>query len=744
MREEDPAPQPSPVWATRRTASNPPLAADPDTAPAPGDPGSGPTTRSRPSVRRLGAGLVSLPRISPVDPAAAVLADAEVPENKRFCWKCQHPVGRAGADGPGAISGACGHCGASFNFSPLLHPGDLVAGQYEVRGCLAYGGMGWIYLARDRNVSDRWVVLKGLQNPLDFEAHVVALAERQFLSEMAHPGIVKIFNFVKHKSAGVQVGYIVMEYVDGRSLKTTLDELAPARLPVAEAITYVMEVLPALDYLHSFGLAYNDLKPDNIMVGEDEIKLIDLGAVAARNSGGNLYGTPGYQAPEFTATGPTVASDIYTVGRTLAALTLDMPTDEAGHKCPGLPAPEANSVLRRYPSYARLLARATDPDAAERFPSAYAMYRQLGGVLRIVLAEDTGAEHPQVSVVFGAPRGEFGIDTLIRQTDGLVDGVHRTPALDAASVVAALPVPLIDSEDPAAELLAPLLHGDPHRALDALDQMRSGTIGTPENFEPEGSLAAARAHLDLRRPEQARADLERLLPDHAADWRIEWYLGIADLIDGHYDQAYDRFARVHAKVPGELAPQLALGGSAELVLQSLGATGDSEHWCRVAAEHYRTVWRTDRTVASAAFGVVRRLAADGDVHAAVAVLEQVPATSRHHNVAQLTGCLLLVSRPPAAISRADLEAAAARLQTLPDEPRQPQLRALVLGAALAWCRGGGQPPAEATILDVPFTETGLREGLEWVLRSIARTTPRRLQRYALVDLANAIRPRSLW
>ncbi|MBF6327546.1 serine/threonine-protein kinase [Nocardia transvalensis] len=735
----------SPAWATRQTsAGTRPWA--PETDGLDDDPDTRPGTRSRPAVRRLGAGLVSLPRIPEVDPAAVILTDPEVPENKRFCWKCQKPVGRASGSEAAPTSGTCPHCGAPFNFRPLLHRGELVGGQYEVQGCLAYGGMGWIYLARDRNVSDRWVVLKGLQNPLDFEAHVVALAERQFLSEMTHPGIVKIFNFVKHRAAdGVQAGYIVMEYVGGRSLKTMLDLRAPERIPVAEAITYVMEVLPALDYLHSCGLAYNDLKPDNIMVSEDEVKLIDLGAVAARNSGGSLYGTPGYQAPEFTKTGPTVASDIYTVGRTLAALTLDLPTGPDGHKLPGLPSPDRDSVLRRYPSYARLLERATDPDPAQRFPSAHAMYRQLAGVLRIVLAEHTGKEYPQVSAVFGTPRGEFGVDALIRQTDGIVDGMHRRPGLDATRIISALPIPLIDSEDPSAELLTPLLHGDPHRALDALQQMRAGTIGTPESFELEGTLIAVRAHLDLREVQRARAELDSLPPEYCADWRVGWFLGIVELSDGHYEQAFEHFDRVHTRVPGELAPQLALAGTAELILQSASGWGDVEHWSRIAADYYRTVWRTNRTIASAAFGLVRRLAADGDIAAAVSTLEQVPATSRHHNAAQLTGCLLLISRPPTETTRADLDEAAARLQALPDEPRQLQLQALVLGAALAWLRGAEHRPESAeTILGSAWTAAGLREGLESVLRALARTAPGRLHRYHLVDLANSLRPRSLW
>ncbi|WP_280266718.1 serine/threonine-protein kinase [Nocardia wallacei] len=715
-----------------------------------GDPGSNREGgRSRPSVRRLGAGLVALPEFRSTDPGTAMLVDPEVPEDKRFCWKCSQPVGRSGATGPARTSGTCASCDAPFNFRPLLDPGDVVADQYEVQGCLAYGGLGWIYLARDRNVARRWVVLKGLQNPLDFEANVVALAERQFLSEMAHPAIVKIFNFVTHRAGdGASCGYIVMEYIGGRSLKTVLDMHAPRRMPVAEAIAYVMEILPALDYLHSFGLAYNDLKPDNIMVSEDEVKLIDLGAVAARQSGGSLYGTQGYQAPEYTTTGPTIASDIYTVGRTLAALTLDLPTDRRGRKLPGLPSPDREPVLRRYPSFERLLRRATHPDPAQRFSSTYAMHRQLGGVLRAVLAADTGRGHPQVSSVFGAPRGDFGVTALLRQTDGIIDGRYRPPTLDAASVLAALPVPLIDSEDPSYELVSPLLHGDPNQALDTLrlhrDNMAAGSIPMPESFELEAGLTEIRAQLDLRRVDGARADLDRLRAGYRGDWRLDWYTGIAELSEGRIEAAYRRFDLVHAAVPGEVAPQLALAATAELLLQS-AESGDSGQWARTAAAHYRAAWQVDRGLASAAFGLARRQVAEGAVVEAVATLEQMPEVSRHYNAARLTACLLLVSRPAEELTQADLNEAQARLQALPDDPRVLQLQAVVLGAALSWVRAGGRAePEHATILGFPYTPAGLREGLETALRTAARTSPRKLHRYALVDLANSVRPRSWW
>ncbi|PRC57626.1 serine/threonine protein kinase, partial [Mycobacterium sp. ITM-2017-0098] len=84
---------------------------------------------------------------------------------------------------------------------------------------------------------------------------------------------------------GNPVGYIVMEYVGGTSLKQTIKK-SDTRLPVAQAIGFMLEILPALGYLHANGLVYNDLKPENIMVTEDQLKIIDLGAVSRTNSFG--------------------------------------------------------------------------------------------------------------------------------------------------------------------------------------------------------------------------------------------------------------------------------------------------------------------------------------------------------------------------------------------------------------------------------------------------------------------------
>jgi serine/threonine-protein kinase PknG len=147
------------------------------------------------------------------------MKNPQVPEEKRNCPNCGNPVGRSRDGQPGRTEGFCPKCGNPFSFTPKLQPGDLVANQYEVAGCLAHGGLGWIYLAKDHNVSDRWVVLKGLLNTGDKDALAVAIVEKQFLAQVEHPLIVEIYNFVTHDDAG----YIVMEYVGGTSLKADLE-----------------------------------------------------------------------------------------------------------------------------------------------------------------------------------------------------------------------------------------------------------------------------------------------------------------------------------------------------------------------------------------------------------------------------------------------------------------------------------------------------------------------------------------
>ncbi|KPI28940.1 serine/threonine protein kinase [Actinobacteria bacterium OV320] len=359
---------------------------------------------------RLGAGLVTVPQVPRPDPRGMVQENPEVPERKRFCSRsdCGAPVGRSRGEREGRTEGFCTKCGHPYSFVPKLKAGDVVHGQYEVVGCLAHGGLGWVYLAVDRAVSDRWVVLKGLLDTGDQDAMAAAISERRFLAEIEHANIVRIYNFVEHldQRTGSLDGYIVMEYVGGKSLKEIANDRRTPQgkrdpLPVEQACAYGIEALEALGHLHSRNLLYCDFKVDNAIQTEDQLKLIDMGAVRRMDDDESaIYGTVGYQGPEVAEVGPSVASDLYTVGRTLAVLTFDF----QGYTTvfvDSLPDPDNIEVFRQYESFYRLLVRATDPDPARRFASAQEMAEQLTGVLREVVSLQSGRARPALSTLFG-------------------------------------------------------------------------------------------------------------------------------------------------------------------------------------------------------------------------------------------------------------------------------------------------------------------------------------------------------
>jgi serine/threonine-protein kinase PknG len=357
-----------------------------------------------------------------------VLENPEVPERKRFCSRsdCGAPVGRSRGDRAGRTEGFCTKCGHPYSFVPKLKAGDIVHGQYEVVGCLAHGGLGWIYLAVDRAVSDRWVVLKGLLDTGDQDAMAAAISERRFLAEIEHSNIVRIYNFVEHldQRTGSLDGYIVMEYVGGKSLKEIANERRTPGgrrdpLPVEQACAYGIEALEALGHLHSRNLLYCDFKVDNAIQTEDQLKLIDMGAVRRMDDEESaIYGTVGYQAPEVAEAGPSVASDLYTVARTLAVLSFDFQGYTTVY-ADSLPDPDTVEVFRRYESFYRLLVRATDPDPARRFASAQEMSEQLTGVLREVVALQTGRPRPALSTLFG-PEVKVTDTELFPRLDGEV------------------------------------------------------------------------------------------------------------------------------------------------------------------------------------------------------------------------------------------------------------------------------------------------------------------------------------
>ncbi|MFF2126038.1 tetratricopeptide repeat protein [Streptomyces olivochromogenes] len=733
---------------------------------------------------RLGVGLVQVPDVPRPDPRAMVLENPEVPERKRFCSRsdCGAPVGRSRGERVGRTEGFCTKCGHPYSFVPKLHTGDIVHGQYEVVGCLAHGGLGWVYLAVDRAVSDRWVVLKGLLDTGDQDAMAAAISERRFLAEIEHANIVRIYNFVEHldQRTGSLDGYIVMEYVGGKSLKeiandrrTTDGKRDP--LPVEQACAYGIEALEALGHLHSRNLLYCDFKVDNAIQTEDQLKLIDMGAVRRMDDDESaIYGTVGYQAPEVAEVGPSVASDLYTVARTLAVLTFDF-QGYTNVFVDSLPDPDNIEVFRTYESFYRLLVRATDPDPARRFASAQEMAEQLTGVLREVVSLQTGRARPALSTLFG-PELKVTDTELFRKLDGDVSrlgaravplrgrkrapapppgsngaGVNGTPPLplapapvpaalvkplNAAATALALPVPRVDPGDPNAGFLAGLMASAPAELITALHAAPIGSL--------ELRLRELRARLEMGELASASRALEALEADHPDDWRVVWYRGVAALATGEHETAALSFDAIYDAFPGEPAPKLALGLCAE-VLGQLDNAG----------EYYRLVWTTDPSYVSSAFGLARVQLAAGDRRGSVRTLESVPESSIHYTAARVAAVRArlrqrLAEEAAAAAFLDDLTAAAGQVEALDgyglDAVRREQLSTEVLGCALDWVLSGSRGSAPQSggqvLLGSEVDERGLRFALERSYRTLARLARGGEERIDLVERANRYRPRT--
>jgi serine/threonine-protein kinase PknG len=667
------------------------------------------TTRGT-SRRNLGLGLVAVPALPPIDPEKAILAVPEVPPHKRFC---PNPACDDGHGNPTPLnrrqSGHCPQCGRRYSFLPTLKPGDVVAEQYEVRGCLAYGGLGWIYLAKDTTLG-RWVVLKGLLNTADESAAAAAVAERQFLAAVKHPNIVGIYNFVKRGAEG----FIVMEHVGGSTLKDVRKRRGP--LPPAEAIAYVHRILTAFAYLHRQGLVYCDFKPDNFMLEGDppDVKLIDMGGVRRLDDpGGDVYGTPGYSAPE-AGGGPTVSSDLYTVGRTLAVLLMDFGFQRK-HQLT-LPPPAEQPVLAQHESLHRFLLRATAQEPDRRFQSAEEMADQLAGVLRAVAA-DLADPRPFESNLFG----------------GDVMALHEDEVGVAAPSPLLLPELKVDAQDPGAPfLLTTAAVTDPRRRLTALRGALQGPLGE-QGDSAELPLRLAHALIDLGSFDEAEAALAEVARKDPFDWRVTWYRGRALLAQGKPAEAQAAFDAVYSEAPGEPAVQFAVALAAE-------AGGDDA----TATRLYELVSRIDPGFAAAAFGLGRCLERQGRRDEAARAYGRVPPTSSLYALAQSALVRALVRTTPTAPGADQLRQASAVFEALALEGEgEVRLRVEVLETALPLLRDKAlaEDPT-LLLLGQPLVEGAVRRGLERALRQLARLEPDRSRQIELIDRANAVRPRT--
>ncbi|WP_180357871.1 Stk1 family PASTA domain-containing Ser/Thr kinase [Streptomyces sp. NP160] len=203
---------------------------------------------------------------------------------------------------------------------PLV--GRLIDGRYLVHDRIASGGMATVYLATDTRL-ERPVALKVMHTHLAADASFVARFTREARSaaRLSHPGVVSVYD----QGASDSTVYLAMEYIPGRTLRDLVAASAP--LTLGDALDLIEEVLDGLAAAHAAGLVHRDVKPENVLVGDDgRLRVADFGLARAATTatGGatsTLIGTVGYLAPELVLDGASdERADVYAAGVVLYEL----------------------------------------------------------------------------------------------------------------------------------------------------------------------------------------------------------------------------------------------------------------------------------------------------------------------------------------------------------------------------------------------------------------------------------------
>ncbi len=206
--------------------------------------------------------------------------------------------------------------------------GEVIAGRYELQDVVGSGGMSSVYRAYDR-LLDRTVALKILHEQYGRDDEYVERFRREAraVAQLTHPNIVTVID--RGEDAGRQ--YIVFEYIEGENLKETVTRSGP--LPAHRAVELALQTARALAFAHERGLIHRDVKPQNVLLGEDGLaKVTDFGIARALDvegvtQPGTVLGTSDYIAPE-QARGQRVDAhtDVYSLGVVLyELLTGDVP-----------------------------------------------------------------------------------------------------------------------------------------------------------------------------------------------------------------------------------------------------------------------------------------------------------------------------------------------------------------------------------------------------------------------------------
>ena len=268
----------------------------------------------------------------------------------------------------------------------MVTKGQLINGRYEVIRSIGQGGMANVYLGYDK-ILDRNVAIKVLRGDLANDEKFVRRFQREALSasSLSHPNIVAMYDVGEDDG----LYYIVMEYVEGKTLKQLLKKRGS--LTLSEAIDIMLQLTDGMAHAHDSYIVHRDLKPQNIMIEDDgQIKITDFGIAMALNSTqltqtNSVMGSVHYLPPEQAAgKGATIKSDIYSMGIIFyELLTGELPFKgdsavEIALKQMKEPLPDVHKLNNDIPqSIENIILKATAKNPKNRYDDAKSMHDDL-------------------------------------------------------------------------------------------------------------------------------------------------------------------------------------------------------------------------------------------------------------------------------------------------------------------------------------------------------------------------------
>jgi hypothetical protein len=296
-----------------------------------------------------------------------------------------------------------------------LAPGTRVADRYTIVAPISAGAMGAVYRARDDDGTE--VALKRLLDP----AHAARFEiEARLLMRLRHPRIVHVRGPVADD--GEQ--FLAMDLVEGDDLARILSERGSPGLPVDEVMTWACEACAALEYVHSQQVVHRDVKPANLILGDEGVVLVDFGVARLvedeNDPGTRAIGTPRYMAPEvFVGEGVSPRSDVYAMAATVWVLLTGKPPSfnektRLSEVVDGI-GEEAEAALRQ----------ALEIRPEQRIASAAALAAALG---MPVSAESTAAGE-SLAVSEDEGRGGRLLEEIVRAAAGVFEAAAASIAI---------------------------------------------------------------------------------------------------------------------------------------------------------------------------------------------------------------------------------------------------------------------------------------------------------------------------